>query len=166
VTVCGWQNSADEIEQSRLAAPGRAQQSEELALPHFERYVFERQHLSANRRAVMVTDVFDNDLSRIAHRYPSRTAPANLMSRHRCRKLSTGEMRRQVVNHQLAHRGAGLDRRAAMMWLQQDIGQFEEIRRDAWRIQEHVKRSKAEPSVAQALDHSGLVHHGAARDID
>src|SRR5499427_322211 len=55
-----------------------------------------------------------------------------LISNHRRRQLPAGEMGRQIVDHQLADGGAGLNRRAAVVGLQQHIGQCEEIRRNPW----------------------------------
>ena len=75
-------------------------------------------------------------------------------------------MRAEIVDHQLPDRGARLDRRAALVRLQDDVGHGKEIRPDARRILVDVERGEADPPVAQAGDQRFLVDDGAARDID
>jgi hypothetical protein len=67
------QEAADEIEQGRLAAAGRAQQRQELALANFQRDVLQRQHLAPHRRPVVMAHLVDDDLTGAAHgaTYPS-----------------------------------------------------------------------------------------------
>ncbi len=62
----GRQEAADQIEQRRLAAAGRAEQREEFPASHIQRHILERQHRPPARRPVDVVDALDDDL-RLRH---------------------------------------------------------------------------------------------------
>ena len=56
------QETADEIEQRRLAAARGTEQRDELARRNVERDLVEREHLAAARRPIRVRNALDRDL--------------------------------------------------------------------------------------------------------
>ena len=78
------QKAADQIEQRRLAATGRPEQGDKLAIGDLERHLVERQHLAPARRAIEVVDAVDDDLCGCGHggrKRPNRPRSVKLRPR-------------------------------------------------------------------------------------
>ena len=75
-------------------------------------------------------------------------------------------MRADVVDHQLADGGAGLDGGAALVRLHDHIREREQFGRGIRLVVENVKRGMAEPPLRQRLDERRLIDDRAARDVD
>ena len=74
------EKAADQVEQCRLAAAGRAEQRDEFAILHLERHLVERQHFAPARRTIDVADAVDDDLGGPGHGRCSLPNGCNLSS--------------------------------------------------------------------------------------
>ncbi len=75
-------------------------------------------------------------------------------------------MRAEIVDHQLPHGGAGLERGAALVRLHDDVGESEQCRSGIRLALEHIERGVSEAPVGQRRDERRLVDHAATRHVD